>query len=65
MRPWAIALMCSALWASAVAQRPARQPIIDVHRHASWRGTSDAEQRAALLAEMDAEGIVLVPVAHQ
>jgi hypothetical protein len=59
MRLSAIALMCSALCAPAVAQRPARQPIIDVHRHASWPGTSDAEQRAALLADMDAEGIVL------
>lgn len=59
MRPWAIAVMCSALWAPALAQRPAPQPIIDVHRHASWPGTSDAEQRAALLADMDAEGIVL------
>jgi uncharacterized protein len=60
MRLSVIALMCSVLWAPAiVAQRPARQPIIDVHRHASWPGTSDAQQRAALLADMDAEGIVL------
>ena len=51
--------MCSALGGPAVAQRPARQPIIDVHRHASWPGTSDVEERAALLAAMDAEGIVL------
>lgn len=35
------------------------QPIIDVHKHASWPGADDAEARAALLAEMDAEGIVL------
>lgn len=35
------------------------QPIIDVHRHASWPGADDAAPRAALLAEMDAEGIVL------
>jgi predicted TIM-barrel fold metal-dependent hydrolase len=59
MRLWAIALMCSALWTSAVAQRVQRQPIIDVHKHASWPGTDDAAPRAALLAEMDAEGIVL------
>jgi uncharacterized protein len=59
MRLLAIALMCSPLWAPTVAQRPAREPIIDVHRHASWPGTSDDVQRAALLAEMDAAGIVL------
>jgi predicted TIM-barrel fold metal-dependent hydrolase len=51
--------MSAALWTAAVAQRPPRQPVIDVHKHASWPGTSDAEERAALLAEMDAEGIVL------
>ena len=59
MRLWVVALLCSVLWAPAAAQRPPRQPIIDVHRHASWPGTSDAEPRAALLADMDAEGIVL------
>jgi len=59
MRPWVIAVMCSALWSPALIQRPAPQPIIDVHRHASWPGTSDPEQRAALLADMAAEGIVL------
>ena len=37
----------------------ARQPIIDVHKHASWPGADDAAARNALLAEMDAEGIVL------
>jgi uncharacterized protein len=47
------------LCASAAGQRSARLPIIDVHRHASWPGTSDAPERAALLAAMDAEGIVL------
>jgi predicted TIM-barrel fold metal-dependent hydrolase len=36
-----------------------RQPIIDVHKHASWPGDDDAAARNALLAEMDAEGIVL------
>jgi uncharacterized protein len=36
-----------------------RQPIIDVHKHASRPGTDDASARNALLAEMDAEGIVL------
>jgi hypothetical protein len=34
-------------------------PIIDVHKHASWPGADDAAARSALLAEMDAEGIVL------
>jgi uncharacterized protein len=59
MRLCAMAVMCSVLSAATVAQRPARLPIIDVHRHASWPGTSDAGPRAALLADMDAEGIVL------
>lgn len=59
MRLWVVALMCSVFWAPAVAQRPARQPIIDVHRHASWPGADDAAVRNALLAEMTAEGIVL------
>ena len=36
-----------------------RQPIIDVHKHASWPGADDAGARKALLAEMDAENIVL------
>jgi hypothetical protein len=35
------------------------QPIIDVHKHASWPGADDAAARNALLAEMDADGIVL------
>ena len=47
----------------AAAEPPATaqrfQPIIDVHRHASWPGADDAAARAALLAEMDAEGVVL------
>ena len=37
----------------------APQPIIDVHRHASWPGADDASARAEALAEMDAHGIVL------
>lgn len=36
-----------------------RQPIIDVHKHASWPGADDAAARKALLTEMDADGIVL------
>jgi uncharacterized protein len=59
VRLGAVASICVALWIPAVAQRSARQPIIDVHRHASWPGTNDAEQRAAFLEEMDAENIVL------
>jgi uncharacterized protein len=35
------------------------QPIIDVHKHASWPGADDAAARAALLKEMDADGIVV------
>ena len=36
-----------------------RQPIIDVHKHASRWGADDASARKALMAEMDAENIVL------
>src|SRR5687767_2566655 len=35
------------------------EPVIDVHRHASWPGDDDAPALAGALAEMDAEGIVL------
>jgi uncharacterized protein len=41
----------------AAAQSP--EPIIDVHRHASWPGADDATARSAAIAEMDANGIVL------
>jgi uncharacterized protein len=34
-------------------------PVIDVHRHASWPGEDDEPARAAALAEMDENGIVL------
>jgi uncharacterized protein len=57
MRIWPIVLMWVTACASAVAQP--RQPIIDVHRHASWPGADDAEARATLLAQMDTAGIVL------
>lgn len=57
MRLWPIALIWSASWTPAVTQP--FQPIIDVHKHASWPGADDAAPRAALLAEMDEEGIVL------
>lgn len=57
MRAGPIVLLCTALAASpALAQR---QPIIDVHRHASWPGDDDATERKALLALMDAENIVV------
>jgi predicted TIM-barrel fold metal-dependent hydrolase len=59
MRLWPIALMSAALWTLPTAQRPPRQPIIDVHKHASWPGADDVSARATLLAEMDKEGIVL------
>jgi hypothetical protein len=36
-----------------------RDPVIDVHRHASWPGADDGSARAASIAEMDANGIVL------
>ena len=57
MRFWPIALLCFAPWTPAAAQR--FQPIIDVHRHASWQGANDDAARAALLAEMSEAGIVL------
>lgn len=41
----------------AVAQR--HQPVIDVHKHASWPGADDVAARNALIAEMDEAGIVL------
>jgi hypothetical protein len=47
---------------SGVAEPPAPaafQPVIDVHKHASWPGADDAVARAALVAEMDAAGVVL------
>ena len=37
----------------------AGEPVIDVHRHASWPGTDDEPARAAALAEMDSNHIVL------
>ena len=58
MRSASLALVCLTACAPGVAQ-PRFQPIIDVHRHASWPGADDDSARAALLAEMDAEGIVL------
>src|SRR5688572_10194006 len=62
MHVWPIALVCLTSCAPAIAQRdrPIRdQPIIDVHKHASWPGADDAVAREALLTEMDAERIVL------
>lgn len=44
---------------AASSRTEAREPIIDVHKHASWPGADDAAARKALLADMDAEGIVL------
>src|SRR5688572_33096173 len=57
MRLSPIVLICLTSWTPAFAQR--YQPVIDVHKHASWPGADDAAARAALLAEMDAEHIVL------
>ena len=57
MRLWPIAFASAAVCAPAVAQQ--NQPVIDVHKHASWPGADDAPARAALLAEMDREHIVL------
>ena len=57
MRLWPIALICVAAWTPAATQP--FQPIIDVHKHASWPGEDDAAARAALLSAMDAEHIVL------
>ena len=57
MRLWSIAFVCLTSCIPATAQR--YQPIIDVHKHASWPGADDSAARAALLAEMDTAGIVL------
>lgn len=57
-----VILLASSLMAAGQREnaRPiTRQPIIDVHRHASWPGVDDDGERKALLADMDAEGIVL------
>lgn len=35
------------------------EPVIDMHRHASWPGSEDAAYRDRTLAEMDANGVVL------
>ena len=35
------------------------EPVIDVHRHASWPGEPDEPARAAAIAEMNENGIVL------
>jgi uncharacterized protein len=57
MRLWLVALICLPSWATAQARQ--FQPVIDVHRHASWPGADDAAERTALLTAMDADGIVL------
>jgi hypothetical protein len=57
MRRWLSAVACLPAGTPAVAQR--YQPIIDVHKHASWPGADDAAPGTALLAEIDAEHIVL------
>ena len=57
MRLALLALVCATSCTTAQTYR--KQPIIDVHKHASWPGADDAAARNALLAEMDAEGIVL------
>lgn len=57
MSAWCIALICSATWAAAPPE--ASQPVIDVHRHASWPGEDDAGPRAELLAQMNSENVVL------
>jgi uncharacterized protein len=57
MRLWLTAFVCLTWCIPAGAQR--YQPIIDVHKHASWPGADDSAARASLLAEMDTAGIVL------
>src|SRR5687768_9059745 len=57
MRRWWIALSGTLL--SALAEAQPAQPIIDVHRHASWPGEDDAAPRTEMLREMDSEGVVL------
>ena len=57
MKPWIAVASVALLSASAFVQ--AADPIIDVHRHATWPGGDDAEHRERTLAEMDAHGVVL------
>jgi hypothetical protein len=57
MRLWSIGLVLLASGTPVVAQQ--YQPVIDVHKHASWPGADDAAARAALLAQMDSDRIVL------
>ncbi len=57
MRRCLIAFVCVTSCTTAGPNR--HQPVIDVHKHASWPGADDAAARNAMLAEMDAEGIAL------
>ncbi len=59
----ALALFCAlaaAQGAATTAPAPAASdPVIDVHRHASWPGADDQPALEAAMAEMDANGIML------
>jgi hypothetical protein len=60
MKPLLILALClpCALPASAQPAPPA-EPIIDVHRHATWPGMEAKPYREAMLKEMDDNGVVL------
>jgi hypothetical protein len=57
MKPLLILALCLSCALPARAQDSG--PIIDVHRHGSWPGSEVAPYRTAMLAEMDADGVVL------
>ena len=57
MRLSLYASLAALIYTPALAA-PAK-PIIDVHRHAAWPGSNDAEYRSEVLIEMNTTGIVL------
>jgi len=59
MRMLASLLWCCVLMCCAMSWAHAADPVIDVHRHASWPGGEDDAYRERMLAEMDANGVVL------
>lgn len=59
MKPLPIPAWCLALCLVWVLPAHAAGPIIDVHRHGTWPGSEVAPYRARMLAEMDANHVVL------
>lgn len=61
MSRWTIMMLLAACAFAAPAG--ATQPVIDMHRHASWPDADAAAYRERTLAEMDAHGVVLAMLA--